>query len=224
MSTFDCNNTLHEPTAQFHVENMDNCLAYYGFTPVASHQVGTFHTLADQLIPGKIARIKTLQEVQSLTECSLHMRTRRAGVTIKPDAILASIRLTDEGRRAVLDGRFGFDDADPGWICHPGQACIALLSWGMAGRTGSAQSVTLRALMASWKQFYATTPVLARGRSESGQKLLSRLGFVPTPISEAVSASSSGVDVPTYVCAQYPSRFDATGECGDVERNIERAA
>jgi hypothetical protein len=224
MSTFDCNTTLHEPAAQFHVECLNNCLAFYGFTAVLPSQVATFHHLANQLIPGKIAAVETLHQVQSRTQCSLHMRTQLAGATIKPDAILASIRLTDKGRRAVLDGRFGFDDANPDWICHPDQACAALLSWGMAGQSGHAQAATLRALMASWKRFYASTPVLARGRTLSGQKLLNRLGFVPTPISEAVSTQASEEDVPTYICAQYPSRFEAHLGFGRAGFSVGRAA
>ncbi|MBL4757605.1 MAG: hypothetical protein JKY32_08195 [Rhizobiales bacterium] len=185
---------------------------------MSTGQIGTFHTLADRLIPGEIARPETLKRVQDWTQCSLHMRTGTAGTDLEPDAILASIRLTGAGRKAVLDRSFGFDDAAQSWICRPGQDCAALLSWGMAGASRRAQTATLRALMASWRQFYAATPVLARGRSVSGQKLLIRLGFrrLDTQGSRSSEnytgfdqeAPSSSQDQ-TYICDHYPRRFDA---------------
>lgn len=159
--------------AQFPVAVLDRILGKFGFRPVDTEDVEDFHALADRLIEGEIAGVDVLARVQNWTRRSLHLR--RSGV--EADALLASIPLTRAGREALLDGRFGFDDARRDWVCAPDERAHALLSWGMAGSTPSAQAASVRGLLAGWHAFYVDTPVYARGRSAAGRRLLPRLGF-----------------------------------------------
>lgn len=159
---------------QFPLEELDTTLANYGFQPVDPLDVSDFHQLADRLIDGEIARPEAIARVQAWTRRSLHLRYR-AG---KPDALLASIPLTRAGRDAILDGRFGFENARREWVCGLAEPAEALLSWGMAGDTPMAQIAALRGLLAGWYHFYRDVRVYARARSLKGRALMRRLAFI----------------------------------------------
>tara|TARA_R110002095_G_scaffold209488_1_gene196066 strand:+ start:782 stop:1432 length:651 start_codon:yes stop_codon:yes gene_type:complete len=147
----------------------------HGFEDVTEQQIDEYHQLADELIEGEIAGPDALWRVQSWTGCALQLR-RSNGVA---NALLASIPLTASGRDALLDGRFGFSNAEREWVCGPTDRAEALLSWGMAGRTPLDQIAALRGLLAGWYAFYPDIRVYARARSAQGQKLMTRLGFEP---------------------------------------------
>lgn len=154
------------------------------------HQIDEFHQLADELIEGEIAGPEALWRVQSWTGRALQLR-RKNGVA---NALLASIPLTSTGVDALLDGRFGFANARRDWVCGPTEPAHALLSWGMAGRSPMDQAASLRGLLAVWYAVYADIRVYARARSPEGQKLMSRLGFVPIgrPDGSALLFGSTG--------------------------------
>ncbi|MBR9824984.1 MAG: hypothetical protein GYB36_04165 [Alphaproteobacteria bacterium] len=158
---------------QFPLAELDQTLAIYGFQPVRSSDVSDFHALADALIDGPVADPEAISRVQAWTQRSLHLRYRHG----RPDALLASIPLTGAGREAILDGRFGFENARREWVCGLDEPAQALLSWGMAGRTPMAQLAALRGLLAGWYHFYRDVRVFARARSLQGRALMGRLQF-----------------------------------------------
>lgn len=160
---------------QFPVEELDRVLDKYGFEKVNADAVEPFHSLADELIEGEIADAASIARVQSWTGRSLHLRYKKG----RPDALLASIPLSAAGRDALLDGRFGFANAQREWVCGLDERAEALLSWGMAGRTPLAQLAALRGLLAGWFHFYSDVRVYARARSLQGQALMKRLLFTP---------------------------------------------
>lgn len=160
---------------QFQDEQLHAAVGPHGFSQVYQHQIEEFHQLADELIEGEIAGPEALWRVQSWTGRALQLR-RKGG---KANALLASIPLTSAGVEALLEGRFGFSNAKREWVCGPTERAHALLSWGMAGRSPMDQAASLRGLLAVWYAVYGDIRVYARARSEQGQKLMSRLGFVP---------------------------------------------
>ncbi len=169
----DIQSKQFEGILQFPLAKLDQTLGNYGFQPVPAEDVSAFHGLADELIDGQIAAPEAISRVQRWTGRSLHIR-RKSG---RPDALLASIPLTAAGREALLDGRFGFENARQEWVCGLDQPAEALLSWGMAGRTPMAQLASLRGLLAGWYHFYRDVRVYARARSLQGQALMRRLQF-----------------------------------------------
>lgn len=158
---------------QFPLEQLDQTLGNYGFQPVPESDVSDFHALADDLIDGQIASAESIARVQAWTKRSLHLRYKKG----QADALLASIPLTAAGRDAILDGRFGFENAERHWVCGLDEQAEALLSWGMAGRTPMAQIAALRGLLAGWYHFYRDVRVYARARSLQGRALMRRLHF-----------------------------------------------
>ena len=160
---------------QFQDDQLHAAVAPHGFSQVYEHQIDEFHQLADELIEGEIAGPDALWRVQSWTGRALQLR-RRDG---KANALLATIPLTSAGVDALLAGQFGFANAQRDWVCSPTEQAHALLSWGMAGRSPMDQAASLRGLLAVWYAVYGDIRVYARARSTQGQKLMSRLGFVP---------------------------------------------
>lgn len=188
--------TENQHLAQFPVTKLNQTLSSFGFQPVFANDIKAFHALADELIEGEIAGPDVLLRVQGWTGRSLHMRAT-AG---EPDALLASIPLTGAGRDALLRGEFGFANASRDWVCGLDESAEALLSWGMAGRTPSAQSAAVRGLLAGWHGFYFDVPVYARGRSAAGRRLLPRLGF------RRVDGQTA--DSPLYASTEFPRHLD----------------
>lgn len=158
---------------QFPVQKLDRVLAKYGFEKVNADAVEPFHALADELIDGEIADAQSIARVQRWTGRSLHLRHKNG----RADALLASIPLSAAGREALIEGRFGFANAQRDWVCGLDEQAVALLSWGMAGRTPLAQVASLRGLLAGWFHFYSDVRVYARARSLQGQALMKRLNF-----------------------------------------------
>jgi len=184
-----------QQTIQFPVSELDVVMKQHRFEPVPASDILEFHQLADQLIEGEIANPEALARVQEWTGRALFLRRQND----KPEALLASIPLTEQGRDALLDGRFGFANAQRSWVCSLTDPCAALLSWGMAGLTPSAQAASVRGLLDGWHGFYNDTPVYARGRSKQGRLLLSRLGFSPCGENEE--------DSPLYVSSGFPEKI-----------------
>lgn len=160
---------------QFQDEHLHAAVAPHGFSQVYEHQIAEFHQLADELIEGEIAGPDALWRVQAWTGRALQLRRKNG----KANALLASIPLTSAGVDALLAGQFGFANAQRDWVCGPTEPAHALLSWGMAGRSPMDQAASLRGLLAVWYAVYCDIRVYARARSAPGQKLMSRLGFVP---------------------------------------------
>lgn len=183
------------PLLQFPRAKLDFTLGRYGFQPVGAADIEAFHDLADQLIEGEIASAAAIARVQAWTGRSLHMRFHRG----LPDALLASIPLTEAGRAALLDGRFGFENAREGWVCTLDQPAVALLSWAMAGRTPMAQLAALRGLLAGWYHFYRDIRVYARARSLKGRALMKRLHFVEIGRPDGTA--------PLYGSTRFPARL-----------------
>jgi len=182
-------------TIQFPVSELDVVMKQHRFEPVPAGDVLEFHQLADQLIEGEIANPEALARVQEWTGRALFLRRQND----KPEALLASIPLTEQGKDALLDGRFGFANAQRSWVCSLTDPCAALLSWGMAGLTPSAQAASVRGLLDGWHGFYNNTQVYARGRSKQGRLLLSRLGFKP--------CGERGDDSPLFVSTGFPEKI-----------------
>lgn len=160
---------------QFQDQRLHAAVGPYGFTQVYEHQIDEFHQLADELIEGEVAGPDALWRVQSWTGRALQLRRKNG----KANALLASIPLTAQGVEALLAGQFGFANAKREWVCGPSEDAHALLSWGMAGRSPMDQAASLRGLLAVWFGVYCDIRVYARARSAQGEKLMSRLGFVP---------------------------------------------
>ena len=198
--------------AQFPVAVLDRILGKFGFRPVKPRDIEEFHALADRLIEGEIASADVLSRVQDWTGRSLHLR-RSSG---EADALLASIPLTRAGRDALLAGRFGFADARRDWVCALDERAHALLSWGMAGSTPSAQAASVRGLLAGWHAFYFDTPVYARGRSAAGRRLLPRLGFRPVKPQPG--------RVPLYESTGFPTHLDRMIQAESQLSSRENAA
>ncbi|WP_417469341.1 hypothetical protein [Maricaulis sp.] len=160
---------------QFQDAQLHAAVGEYGFTQVHENQIDEFHQLADELIEGEVAGPEALWRVQSWTGRALQLRRKND----KANALLASIPLTQAGVDALLAGEFGFANARREWVCGPTETAHALLSWGMAGRSPMDQAASLRGLLAVWYGVYCDIRVYARARSVEGEKLMSRLGFVP---------------------------------------------
>lgn len=185
-----------QPVVQFPVASLDHALLQHGFEKVTATMIPDFHALADELIEGEVANAGVLWRVQEWTGRSLHLRYGKNG----PNALLASIPLTRAGRKALLAGKFGFANARQDWVCDLTQPADALLSWGMAGRTGRDQTAALRGLLAGWHGFYHDITVYARGRSSAGRQLLRRLGFR--------LAAAESQDSPLFASTGIPGRLD----------------
>jgi hypothetical protein len=183
------------PVFQFPVTELDQTLGKFGFRPVSIDEIQCFHSLADELIEGEIAGVETLMRVQSWSRRALHWRTGDP----KNAAILASIPLTPAGVSALLSGAFGFANAQRDWVCSPRERAAGLLSWGMAGRSASAQAASVRALLAGWHDFYGDVRVYARARSEAGARLLGRLEFVPLASADSSTSLYASRGIPSHL-------------------------
>ena len=180
---------------QFPLDRLDEAFGSLDFKPVQASEIDAFHALADALIEGEIASAEDIGQVQAWTQRSLHMRRWNG----RPDGFVASIPLSDTGVAALLRGEFGFANARREWVCGPEEKAVALLSWGLAGRTPHAQAAALRALLVGWRGFYADVRVYARARTTEGKALMRRLNF-------EVCAYPDGVN-PLYGSTGFPQKL-----------------
>lgn len=138
-----------------------------------AEQIAAFHALADRLIPCEIASVATITAIQAKSRSAVYVLREDGEAT----GFLAFFAFSEEGVRAVEEGRFHGVRVEPDWVCPPSHETRFGYVWGFGGASRRACFAVIKTGRIMRDSFFPHIGAYARAATPDGRKVMEPLGY-----------------------------------------------